>query len=141
MAVLVRNIVAVVCGVVIGSMVNMGVIVVGQLVVPPPEGIDLSDMDRLAENLKLLRPIDFAAPWLAHALGTLVGASIAARIAASHPMALACGIGGFFLAGGVAMVWMYGGPAWFVVLDLAGAYLPMAYWGGKLGGMRQTCPS
>jgi hypothetical protein len=32
------------------------------------------------------------------------------------------------------MAVMYGGPVWFLALDLIGAYLPMAFLGGRLGG-------
>lgn len=127
-----RNILAVVAGILIGSVLNMAIITIGPMVIPLPDGVDMSDMDKFAENLKLLKPANFLAPWLAHALGTLVGAFVAARIAASHKMKFALGIGVFFLLGGIAMVAMVGGPLWFSVLDLIGAYLPMGYLGGNL---------
>lgn len=37
------------------------------------------------------------------------------------------------MIGGIAAAFMIPAPAWFVVLDLAVAYLPMAWIGGKLG--------
>lgn len=98
----------------------------------------MEDMDKFAENLKLFEPQNFIAPWVAHALGTLVGAWIAATIATSHKMMIALGIGGLFLLGGIMMVAMYGGPIWFAVLDLVGAYLPMAYLGGILAHQKKT---
>lgn len=130
----VKNILAVIAGFVIGSVVNMAIVTVGPAVVPLPEGVDMANMDQFAENLKLLKPANFAAPWLAHAMGTLVGAWIAAMVAASHKMKFAITIGVLFLFGGISMVWMFGGPLWFIVLDLVGAYLPMAYLGGILAG-------
>lgn len=136
-----RNILAVVAGVLIGSVVNMAIFTVGPMVIPPPEGVDMSDMDRFAENLKLLEPANFIAPWLAHALGTLVGAFIAAKVAAGHKMTFALGIGVFFLLGGIVMVSMFGGPIWFTALDLIGAYLPMGYIGGMLGGAKKQQPA
>lgn len=136
-----RNILAVIAGLLVGSAVNMTVITVGSMVIPPPEGVDMSDMDKFADNLMLLRPTNFIAPWLAHALGTLVGALIAAKVAASHKMKFAVGIGVFFLLGGIAMVSMFGGPIWFTVLDLVGAYLPMGYLGGMLGGAKKPQPA
>lgn len=132
-----RNILAVFAGLLVGSIVNMAIITVGPIVIPPPDGVDMSDMDKFAENLKLLAPANFIAPWLAHALGTLVGAFIAAKVAASHKMKLALGISVFFLLGGIMMVVMVGGPLWFIVLDLIGAYLPMGFLGGKLGGTQK----
>ena len=38
-----------------------------------------------------------------------------------------------FLAGGIAAARMIPAPAWFVVLDLAAAYVPMAFLGALLG--------
>jgi len=129
-----RNILAVIAGIVVGSIVNMAIITVGPMVIPLPDGVDMSDAEKFSENIQLLEPANFIAPWLAHALGTLVGAFVAAKIAATHKMNFALGIGFFFLLGGVAMVAMVGGPIWFAMLDLIGAYLPMGYVGGVLGG-------
>ena len=136
-----RNLLAVIAGLVVGSVVNMAIITVGPMVIPPPTGVDMSDMDKFAENIKLLEPANFIAPWLAHALGTLVGAFAAAKVAASHKMKLALGIGVFFLLGGIMMVSMVGGPVWFAALDLIGAYLPMGFLGGMLGGAKRPQPA
>lgn len=128
-----KNMLAVLAGVLIGSIVNMAIITVGPVLIPPPEGVDLSDMDKFAQNLKLLKPANFIVPWLAHALGTFAGAFVAAKVAASHEMKCALGVGVFFLLGGIMMMSMFGGPIWFGVLDLIGAYLPMGFLGGQLG--------
>ena len=136
-----RNLLAVIAGLVVGSVVNMAIITVGPMVIPLPTGVDMSDMDKFAENIKLLEPANFIAPWLAHALGTLVGAFAAAKVAASHKMKLALGIGVFFLLGGIMMVSMVGGPVWFAALDLIGAYLPMGFLGGMLGGAKRPQPA
>jgi hypothetical protein len=109
---LLKNILAVIAGIVVGSIVNMAIITVGPILIAPPEGVDMSDMDKFAENLKLLGPANFIAPWLAHALGTLVGAFIAAKLAASYKMLCALGISVFFLLGGIMMVSMFGSPCW-----------------------------
>ena len=128
-----RNAGALAAGFIAGSLVNIAIISAGMMVLPPPEGVDLTDMDKFAENVKRLAPAHFVAPWLGHALGTLVGAFTAAKVAASHPMAFALGVGSLFLVGGLVMVLKYGGPIWFNVVDLACAYLPMGYLGGLLG--------
>lgn len=141
MSPILKNILAVVAGILIGSIVNMAIVTVGPMVIPPPDGVDMSAMDQFAENLKLLRPIHFIAPWLAHALGTFVGALIAAKVAASHQMKFALGIGAFFLLGGITAISMFGGPAWFIALDLIGAYLPMGYLGGVLGRTQDPQPA
>ena len=132
-----RGVVAVVLGVVIGSVVNMGIISLGSVVAPLPEGADVSTMEKLRESMKLFKPVNFIVPFAAHAIGTLVGAFVAAKIAPSRPMWFAIGIGLFFLLGGFAAVMMMGAPAWFNATDLLLAYLPMGYLGGRLAGPKR----
>ena len=52
-------------------------------------------------------------------------------------MKFALGIGFFFMLGGIMMVAMFGGPVWFAVLDLVGAYVPMGLLGGILAGAKR----
>ena len=132
------NVLAVLAGILIGSLVNMGIILVGPMIIPLPEGVDMADMDRFAENLNLLQPVNFITPWVAHALGTFFGGLVTSKLAASQHMKLALGIGAFFLLGGISVVLMYGGPLWFACVDLLGAYFPMAYLGGLLGRPKHT---
>jgi hypothetical protein len=68
-------------------------------------------------------------PFLAHAVGTLVGALAGSVIAVSRRSVVAYAIGTFFLFGGIAASVMIPAPKWFIVLDLATAYLPMAWLG------------
>ncbi|HBI00586.1 MAG TPA: hypothetical protein DDY18_03075 [Flavobacterium sp.] len=127
-----KNIVAVVIGIVIGSTINMALISISSSIIPPPEGADITTIEGLKASIHLFKPINFIFPFLAHALGTLIGAFLAAKLAASHHMKFAYGIGFFFLLGGIANVFMLPAPMWFNVLDLVLAYLPMAYLGGKM---------
>lgn len=129
---IIRNILAVLAGIAIGSAVNMGIILISGSIIPPPEGVDLSDMESLKDSMHLFGPVNFIMPFLAHALGTLIGAFIAGLIATGKRMIFALGIGVFFLLGGIANVFMLPSPVWFTVLDLAAAYIPMAWIGGIL---------
>ena len=129
-----KNILAVVAGLVLGSVVNMGLIMLSSSVIPPPEGVDVTNMESLKSSMHLFEPKHFIFPFLAHALGTLAGAFTAARLAASHQMKFALGIGAFFLIGGIANVFMLPSPAWFTILDLVGAYIPMGWLGGRWAG-------
>ena len=130
---IVRNILAVVAGLVLGSIVNMGLIMTGHSVVPPPPGTDMTTPEGLKAAMPLMEAKHFIFPFLAHALGTFVGAYIAARIAATHKMKFALAIGVLFLIGGIMNVVMLSAPMWFNVLDLVVAYLPMAWLAGRLG--------
>lgn len=127
-----RNILSVVAGLVVGSFVNMGIIMMSGSVIAPPEGADVTTMEGLQKSLHLFEPKHFVMPFLAHALGTLAGAFVAGLITANRRLTFAIVIGVFFLAGGIANVFMLPGPLWFAVVDIAGAYLPMAYLGGKM---------
>ena len=129
---IIRNIIAVVLGLVAGSIVNMGLIMLSPLIIPPPPGVNPADMESLKESMHLFEAKHFIFPFLAHALGTLVGALVAAKLAVSHKMKFALGIGAFFMLGGLTNVFMLPSPVWFTVLDLVGAYIPMGYFGGKL---------
>ncbi len=130
----IRNILAVVAGVVIGSIVNMALVMVGGQLVPPPAGADVSSMENLKATMHLFEPKHFIFPFLAHALGTVVGAYVAVWISASRHMMFAIGVGLFFLMGGISNVAMLGGPLWFTLLDLILAYIPAAWLGGMLAG-------
>jgi hypothetical protein len=133
-----KNILAVVAGIVLGGIANMAIIMVSGSVIPPPGGADVTTAEGLKASMHLFRPINFLFPFLAHAIGTFVGAFVAARFAASHQMKIAIGIGIFFLVGGIMNVFMLPSPAWFTVLDLAGAYIPMGFIAGKLAACNRN---
>ena len=111
----------------------MGLIVLGPSVIPPPAGVDVTNAESFRAAMHLFEPRHFVVPFLAHALGTLAGALAGSLLAATHKAAIAYGIGAMFLAGGIAASFMIPAPAWFVVLDLVAAYIPMAWLGLKLG--------
>ncbi|MBX7059556.1 MAG: hypothetical protein K1X75_15945 [Leptospirales bacterium] len=130
--VILRNILAVVGGLVLGSVVNMGLIMIGPHLIAPPPGADLSTEAGLAAAMSLFEPRHFIFPFLAHALGSLAGAFLAARIAAKQKLVLALLVGAIFLLGGIYMIVTIPSPLWFALLDLIGAYIPMAYLGARL---------
>ncbi|MBL7765067.1 MAG: hypothetical protein JNJ58_03165 [Chitinophagaceae bacterium] len=129
---IIKNILAVVAGIVIGGAVNMGIIMISSSIIPPPEGADLKTMEGLKASMHLMEPKHFLMPFLAHALGTFVGALITALIAAKNKMTYAIAIGGWFLLGGIVNIFLLPSPLWFTCTDLILAYIPMAYLGGKL---------
>jgi len=127
-----RNILAVITGIIIGSIVNMGIINISGYIIPPPEGADITTMEGLKTTMHLFKPIHFLFPFLAHAIGTLVGAILAAMIAVNHKMRFALVIGLFFLIGGITSILLLPSPTWFAMVDIAGAYIPMAWMGATL---------
>ncbi len=131
MIIIIRNILSVIIGWVLGGVVNMKLIKTGYQVFPL-EGVDVNDMEKLAAVMPSLDSEFFIFPFLAHALGTLVGAIIAGLIAGSHKMKFSMSIGGLFLVGGILVNYMLPGPIWFAAVDILMAYIPMAWLGGKI---------
>lgn len=125
-----RNILAVIAGIILGSAVNMGIIMISGSIIPPPEGANVATMEGLKESIHLFEVKHFIMPFLAHAIGTFTGALLTGIIATTHNMKFALGIGIFFLIGGIANVFMLPSPTWFTILDLVGAYIPMGYFAG-----------
>jgi hypothetical protein len=127
-----KNILAIVLGLLIGGTVNTGIIMVSGYIIPPPDGANLTTMEGLQAAMPLMEPKHFLMPFLAHAFGTLVGAFIAAKIATNNKMTFAIVIGCFFLVGGIMNIFMLPSPVWFTIVDLGFAYIPIAYLGGKI---------
>ena len=130
----IRNVLAIIVGLIAGSAVNMGLVMAGAQIIPPPAGVDVTDVESIQSHLHLFEFRHFVIPFLAHAVGTLVGAYVAAIIAASYKLMLGLVIGVLFLIFGIINVFMLPSPAWFVVVDLLGAYIPMAWIGTRLTG-------
>jgi hypothetical protein len=124
-----KNILAVVGGFVLGSIVNMCIIMVSGKIIPPPLGADTTTMQGLKATMHLFETKHFLMPFLAHALGALIGAAIAAIFGISNQMKLAIAVGLLFLLGGTANIFMLPSPTWFIIVDIALAYLPMAFLG------------
>ncbi len=124
-----RNILAFIAGAIIGGSINMGLIMLGPSLIPPPDGVDQTTMEGLKASMSLLEFKHFIFPWLAHALGALAGAMVACAIGASHYKLLAFLIGLLFFLGGLSMVVQIPPPTWFAIADLGLAYFPMAFLG------------
>ncbi len=127
-----RNVLAVIAGAILGSLANGFLIEISGKVIPPPDGADVTTLEGLKASIHLFEPKHFVFPFLAHALGTLTGAFVAAKLAVTHKMRIALGIGVLFLLGGIANCFMLPAPVWFMAVDVIVAYIPMGYLGGKL---------
>ena len=122
---IIKNILALIGGGLVGMVVNMGLIITGNQLIPFSDNIN--PMNAINWEIKY-----FIFPFLAHAIGTLSGAFIAAKFSASYHMLVAICIGIFFLSGGISMVFILPSPIWFIVIDLVFAYLPMGWLGWKI---------
>ncbi len=131
-----KGLLAVVLGLVVGSAVNMGLVMLGGQMVPPPPGMDTTTTEGLQAAMPLMGPAHFVFPFLAHALGTLAGAFVATLVVGRVSKVPALVIGLLFMAGGIAACFMLPAPRWFEVLDVLLAYLPFAWLGYVLARRR-----
>ena len=108
--------------------VNMGLIITGNQLIPFED--DMNPMNAMNWEVKY-----FIFPFFAHAIGTLLGALITAKLSASYQMTFAICLGIFFLSGGISMVFILQAPVWFVVVALVLAYIPMGRLGWKISNL------
>lgn len=134
MIAILRNIVGLLGGLVLGGLVNMGLILLGPSIIPPPPGVDVTNSESIAASMHLFEAKHFIVPFVAHALGVLVGAIAAFFIAASYRPQIAYLVGAVFFAGGIWASMIIPAPTWFIGVDLVFAYFPMAWIGAKLAG-------
>lgn len=125
-----KNILAVIVGWVVGSIANISLVELGHYLLPL-KGVDTQNLEELSAALATVDYKYFFFPFLAHALGTLIGAVVAGTIA-TRKMTVAFIIGGIFFLGGVLVVFMIPTTTWFTILDLTFGYFPMAWIGGSI---------
>lgn len=122
----IRKVLGFLAGIVIGMIVNMGIIVLGGSLVAPPEGVDPTNFESIKANIHLYEAKHFVVPFLAHALGTFTGVFVSMKILKRHRLNFAFGIGFWFLFGGIMAASMLNWVMPFSVIDLLFAYIPMA---------------
>lgn len=128
---IIKDIALFVIGMILGGSINMVLVEAGMIVFPAPSGFDMSTEAGLKSAMSVLSFEHFIFPFLSHAIGTLTGAIFVSRFS-YHKQLLAYCIGISFMIGGIAMVFMVGGPIWFIIIDLTVAYIPMAWLGYRL---------
>ena len=58
-----QNILSVIIGIVVGGIVNMGIVMVSGSIILPPEGADVTTMEGLNATLHLFEPQHFIVPF------------------------------------------------------------------------------
>jgi len=117
---------------ILGATFNSIILNVGMKIIPPPQGFDMNNPSELAKAMKVMEVRHFVFPFLAHALGTLLGVVFFTYFSKSNKLFFPMLIAGMFFAGGLYMVLILPSPIWFNVLDLVLAYFPMSVFGFKL---------
>ena len=120
-----KNIAIVILGIIVGMIVNIGLIILGGAIFPPSENFE--PMNAINWDFKY-----FIFPFLAHSIGTLSGALIVSKLSKKSSIILPLIVGLYFLLGGIYMITILPAPMWFVLLDVILGYIPMALLGWKL---------
>ena len=123
-----RNILAVLAGLIVGNLAIMGLHYVGMYFYPIPEGTDMNDMNAIAEYVKIAPFGALLMVMLAHIGGTFIAAIAAALL--SKEMYVAYIIGGFFTIMGMWNLYLLPHPIWFNLEAVL--YLPIAIIGFNL---------
>jgi len=120
-----KNIGIVILGLVIGMIINMGLIFLGGIIITPSESFE--PMNAINWDLK-----HFIFPFLAHSLGTFSGAFIVSKLSKKSSVIMSLIVGFYFLSGGIYMVTILPAPTWFILLDIFISYIPMALLAWKM---------
>ncbi len=136
---IVKGFLAIIGGIIAGSLINAGIIFLCNALFGAPEGMDLFDAESVKAHADQLTAANFVGTLLAHQLGTLVGAFVAAKIAPARKMIFATAIGLWFLFGGIYACTLIPAPTWFIITDFV-LYLPVAFMAGKLAGGKSNVP-
>jgi hypothetical protein len=121
------NILSVLVGVLIGAIVNMAILMMSSAVIAPPKGVAMTSDAGINAAMPLLEPKHFLMPFLAHAIGTFVAVYLATRFSKTKAIRIPIIIASIYLIGGIMEVMNLNAPLWFNVIDLLGAYFPMAF--------------
>jgi hypothetical protein len=127
----VRTVVAVVVGTVV-AFVLVGVIeAIGEVVYPPPAGVDFGRPDQLGSYMQRLPGGALAFVLAAWILATFLGGLVAAWIARSRTALVTAIVGALVLAATIANFVLIPHPAWMVAAGVVGIAIA-AYLAGRL---------
>jgi len=129
------KIVAVVLGVVAGSVVNMMLVSVSQMAYPLPDAIDPNDLEALKAYVEAngMAAGALLIVLLAHSGGSLVSGVVCGVIAQRAWYLGATILGVIWMCGGMFMLTVLPSPTWFAVADTV-LYVPAALLGVRIGG-------
>ena len=123
-----RNILAVILGLIIGNIAIMVLHYVGMIFYPLPEGTNMSDITAIAEYVKIAPLGALLMVMFAHLGGTFLAGLSTALV--SKNINTAYIVGGFFTLAGIYNLYVLPSPWWFNIEVIL--YLPAAIYGFRL---------
>lgn len=128
---IIKNILGVILGIVVGGLVNSGIVTYGMPLFPPPVGVDPNDFESIKANMDLYELKHFIIPYVAHIMGSFVASFVAVKISNNKIISIIAG--SIFVIGGAMVIYMIPEtPIWFSILDLV-SYIPAAILGYMIG--------
>ncbi len=135
-----RNLGAVIAGIVVGGSLNMAIIMLNLIFFPMPEGLSMQDREGFSAWAATLPDSAFILPMVAHLAQAFGGGWLAARLGTLfgvlHTRALAMCIGVLSLAGGIANALSLEIPTW-MWLEMP-FYLVLAWVAGTIEVKRRA---
>lgn len=131
---MIRHVLAFILGGIAGSIANMALVHVSNIMYPLPEGIDPSNLDAIRAHVQAhgFPTGALLIVLAAHAGGSFVSGLVCGLIAMRPWYIAAIILGLLWTCGGVAMLFLLPAPIWFAVVDVI-LYVPAAILGVKLG--------
>jgi len=125
-----RNICAVLVGLVAGMAFNMAIVMLDTVLYPMPEGVDFNNAEGMESYIATLPLMALLIVMIAHVGQAFVGGLVAAFISKTSPMLVAMIVGSISLLGGIWNMMNMPMPAWMWVE--APLYLIAAYAAAKI---------
>jgi len=132
---MVRNIGAILTGVVTAFVMVWVIEKLGHLIYPPPADLDFSDPEAIRPYMATLPFVALLFPMIAWVVGTFAGSLVASKIGTANPLAFAGVVGGLVLAATIANLIMIPHPAWFSAVSLV-AIAASAWFAAKIASGR-----
>lgn len=115
---MIRNIAAVLAGVVTAFVLILVVEKLGHLIYPPPADLDFSDPEAIRPYMATLPFVALLFPMIAWVVGAFAGSLLASKIGTANPLLFAGIVGGLVLAATIANLIMIPHPVWFSIVSL-----------------------
>jgi len=138
----VRNVLAVLLGLLAGGIFNMLLVLVSQAAYPLPPDVDPNDMEAFRAHVEAngMPTGAMLIVLAAHAGGSFVSGLVCGLISKRKWISAAAALGVLWTLGGISMLTMIPAPIWFAVADTI-LYIPAAIGGVMIGGgMTATSP-
>lgn len=132
-----KNILVIILAIAAGMIAMMVGHQISNVILPPPEGMDVSNMESFVANAHKLTTGHWFLALISHAFGPLVSGFIVAKFSATHHRPLLWIVAIAWIIAGVLNLMAIPHPLWFKIADIL-MYLPMTFVGAKLSGWKYS---